>query len=236
MSDLATLNKQRWDNCHIPEAMAASFRSVANRLSALEAKKRYQAVEKTTGVPWWFIAVVHQRESSQNWNTYLGNGQALSKKTTIVPKGRGPFKSWEEGAEDALVNCAPYAAKNKDWSVGGSLALLERYNGLGYANKGLPSPYIWAGTDQYIKGKYVADGVFDANAVDKQLGCAGLLKFMGVFKTGVTVPAVIIGAGTVAATVHQGYNWPVIAGIAAGAAILVYIGVSIYNFRKQNVK
>jgi hypothetical protein len=62
--------------------------------------------------------------------------------------------------------------------VGGLLTMLERYNGLGYANKGIPSPYVWSGTDQYKSGKYVRDGVFDANAVDKQLGCAGLLLAM----------------------------------------------------------
>ncbi len=56
--------------------------------------------------------------------------------------------------------------------------MLEQYNGLGYFNRGLPSPYIWSGTDQYIKGKYVADRVFDPNVVDKQLGCAGLILAM----------------------------------------------------------
>jgi hypothetical protein len=56
--------------------------------------------------------------------------------------------------------------------------MLERYNGIGYANKGLPSPYIWSGTDQYVKGKYVADGVFSPDVVDKQLGCAGLIMAM----------------------------------------------------------
>ncbi len=56
--------------------------------------------------------------------------------------------------------------------------MLEQYNGLGYANRGIPSPYIWSGTDQYKSGKYVRDGVFDPNAVDTQLGCAGLLLAM----------------------------------------------------------
>src|SRR5690606_14680775 len=62
-----------------------------------------------------------------------------------------------------------------DWSIEGTLDILERYNGLGYRNKGLPSPYLWAGTDQYVKGKYVADGKFDPNHVDRQLGVAPIL-------------------------------------------------------------
>src|SRR5690606_2363417 len=61
------------------------------------------------------------------------------------------------------------------WSLANTLELLERYNGLGYRNKGLPSPYLWAGTDQYQKGKYVKDGKFDSNHVDQQLGVAPIL-------------------------------------------------------------
>ncbi|WP_249733577.1 hypothetical protein [Bradyrhizobium sp. sGM-13] len=95
-----------------------------------------------------------------------------------MPAGRGPFRSWEEAAIDALVNCAPYAARNKDWSIGRTLAKLEQYNGLGYAARGRPSPYIWAGTDQYRSGKYVRDGVYDPDVVDSQPGCAGLLMAM----------------------------------------------------------
>lgn len=45
-------------------------------------------------------------------------------------RGGGPFNSWEEAAIDTLVNCAPYVARNKDWSVGGALLMLEQYNGL----------------------------------------------------------------------------------------------------------
>ena len=76
------------------------------------------------------------------------------------------------------MNCAPYAARNKDWSIGGALTELEQYNGLGYASRGVPSPYLWAGTNQYKSGKYVRDGVYDPHAVDSQPGCAGLLLAM----------------------------------------------------------
>jgi hypothetical protein len=68
--------------------------------------------------------------------------------------------------------------RNKDWSIGPTLTKLEEYNGLGYSARRQPSPYIWAGTDQYESGKYVRDGVYDPNAVDHQLGCAGLLLAM----------------------------------------------------------
>lgn len=177
MADIALLKKRnaaRWAKAKLTRAK--EFVPVAKRLVA--AKDRYLVVEDRTGVPWFFIAVTHERESGQRWDRSLAQGDPWNRVSTHVPKGRGPFKSWEDAAYDALVNCAPHAAANKDWSVGGLLTMLERYNGLGYANKGIPSPYVWSGTDQYAMGKYVADGVFDAHAVDKQLGCAGLLLAM----------------------------------------------------------
>ncbi len=179
MPDLASLrarNAARWQNAKLTRG--PEFGPVASRLAAPAAKARYQAIEAKTGVPWFVIAVTHQRESSQDWSRSLAQGDPWNKKSTHVPKGRGPFASFEDAAIDALKNCAPYAARNTDWSVGGLLTMLEQYNGLGYFNRSLPSPYIWSGTDQYIKGKYVADGKFDPNVVDKQLGCAGLLLAM----------------------------------------------------------
>lgn len=141
-------------------------------------RSRYEPVAEATGVPWDVIGVIHYRESSGNFAGVLHNGDKVignGKKTTSVPKGRGPFSTWEEAAIDALMNCAPFLGKNTDWSISTTLDKLEAYNGLGYRNKGLPSPYLWAGTDQYVKGKYVADGKFDPNHVDQQLGVAPIL-------------------------------------------------------------
>ena len=87
------------------------------------------------------------------------------------------------------MSCPPYAARNKDWSPGGTLTLLEQYNGLGYFRMNRPSPYIWSGTDQYVSGKYVADGKYDPNAIDKQPGCAALLKAMMAIDPSITLGA-----------------------------------------------
>lgn len=170
---LTAQNAQRWRSAKV---IRTGFDAVAKRLCA--AKARYLAIQKRTGVPWFVVAVIHEREASQNWDRSIAQGDPWRSVSTHVPKGRGPFQSWEEAAFDALQNCAPYAARNKDWSAGSAMTLLEQYNGLGYANRGLPSPYIWSGTDQYVKGKYVADGVFNPDVVDAQLGCAGLILAM----------------------------------------------------------
>lgn len=171
---LTAKNARRWSVAKMTRG--PEFGLVARRLVA--AKSRYQGVAAKTGVPWFIIAVIHERESSQRWDRSLAQGDPWNRVSTHVPKGRGPFQSWEDAAIDALVNCAPHASRWKDWTAGGAMTLLESYNGMGYANKGIPSPYVWSGTDQYKSGKYVADGVFDASAIDKQLGCAGLILAM----------------------------------------------------------
>jgi lysozyme family protein len=183
IAPLITVNGARWIAMHVTPSLEPEINLVAGRLVA--AKSRYQNVSNQTKVPWYVIAVIHERESSQNWNDSLAQGDPWNQISVHTPKGRGPFSSWETSAVDALENCSPYAAKWTDWSIGGLLTLLEEYNGLGYFFHGVPSPYIWASTDQYKSGKYVADGQFDPNAVDQQMGCAALLKTMGALDTSI---------------------------------------------------
>jgi lysozyme family protein len=177
VTDLVALraaNARRWAAARLTR----SFSSIAKHLVDANAKQRYLTVSARTGVPWWFVAVVHERESSQSWSGSLAQGDPWNRVSVHVPAGRGPFASWEDAAVDALINCAPFAARNHDWGIGGTLTMLEQYNGLGYASRGFPSPYVWAGTDQYKSGKYVRDGVYDPHVTDTQLGCAGLLMTM----------------------------------------------------------
>ena len=146
--------------------------SAANTL--LKNKSRYQAIEDRTGVPWYFIAICHMRESSADFGTYLGNGQSLKRKTTIVPKGRGPFKSFEDGAVDALT--LEGLTDEDDWSLEHILYLSEKYNGFGYMRMGKASPYVWGLTNIAGLGKYVADGQYSATAKETQPGTAALLR------------------------------------------------------------
>jgi lysozyme family protein len=176
LTALKSLNEKRWANAKLTRSRAAEFKAPAQK--AVTSKARYQSIETRTGVSWIFIAVSHYRESSQNFNKSLAQGDPWNKVSTHVPTGRGPFASFEDAAVDALVNCAPHAARNTDWTIGGMLTLLEQYNGLAYANANRPSPYIWSGTDQYTIGKVVVDHGPIEEIVDKQLGCAGLIIAM----------------------------------------------------------
>lgn len=142
----------------------------ANRIIANRA--RYEEVSASTGVPWAFIAVLHYRESALNFNTHLHNGDSLKARTVHVPKGRPesgepPF-TWEESAIDALEY-----EKFKDlpsWTIEEICERAERYNGMGYHNMGKISPYLWSGTNLYVRGKYSSDGNYDSGMVDQQLG------------------------------------------------------------------
>lgn len=141
-------------------------------------KDRYQKIEQRTGVPWHFIALTHYRESSLDFRGVLHNGQKIigtGRKTTIVPKGRGPFSTFEEAAYDALVTVKGYS-RNLDWSIGPYIYRIEGYNGYGYHYRGIPSPYLWGGSNRQKRGKYVRDGVYDPNVWDTQLGVMTLLR------------------------------------------------------------
>lgn len=171
-----TKNARRWDSMVVDPAQVAGLDATAKKIVA--AKSRYLVVENKTGVPWFIIGVIHVREADQSWKANLAQGDPWDQVSIHVPKGRGPFKSWEDAAVDALKTCEPRAALWKDWSTGGALTLLESYNGYGYAKMGRPSPYVWAATNQYKIGKYVADGHYDPDVVDKQPGCAALISRM----------------------------------------------------------
>ena len=173
------------------EKLGQGYRNVWNRASLqlkdtdkakkaaegiIRDKDRYKVVEAATGVPWFWIGPAHNRESNRDFGGVLHNGQRIigtNKKTTLVPKGRGPFKSWDEAAIDALE--LKNLHKIDDWTLERCLYEWERYNGFGYFGK-INSPYVWASTTVEQTGKYTRDHFFDPNHDDVQLGTASILK------------------------------------------------------------
>jgi lysozyme family protein len=182
---LIQMNAHRWAAMHVSASRAPVVDEVAARLVEATAKASYQTVEAVTDVPWYVTAVIHEREASQSWTASLAQGDPWNKVSIHVPKGIGPFGSWAEAAEYTFKECAPRLAQWQNWTIGGLLTALEEYNGLGYAARGLPSPYVWACTDQYSRGKYVADGHYDPNAIDMQIGCGALLARMALIDVSV---------------------------------------------------
>ena len=141
-------------------------------------RARYEEVEQRTGVPWWFVGITHAMEASFNFSGHLHNGDPLSARTVQVPKGRpivwNPPNDWLSSAIDAMEYQG--FLNQHDWSLAPVLYRFEGYNGYGYYSKNINSPYLWSFSNQYSKGKFVADHVFDPNAVSKQCGAAVMLR------------------------------------------------------------
>ncbi len=150
----------------------------AQLLKLRPGEMRYRALGERLGIPWFFIAVVHSLECGSNFTLHLHNGDPLGARTTHVPKGRpvagDPPFTWEQSAEDAL-RMKGYVDQ-PDWSLAAMLFRWETFNGMGYRLRGLASPYLWSFSNIYKGGLFIADHVFDPNAMSKQCGAAVLLK------------------------------------------------------------
>lgn len=156
----------------IRQGMANTVNGVADRI--LRHKSEYMLVQDKTGVPWFLVGAIHNLEASCDFTTYLHNGDPLGRPTTHVPRGIMFGKDqWHLAAIDALRREG--MTRQTVWHLEHILYWSERYNGMGYARRGVNSPYVWSMTRAYSKGKYTGDGVYDPNAVSKQVGVAAVL-------------------------------------------------------------
>jgi len=173
---LRTEYMRLWQTCQVTRP--ADVNAQCTRL--LKGMSAYTEVASVILCPWYMVGVVHILETGGRWDAHLHNGDPLQKRTTHVPAGQpmdgDPPFTWVSSAIDALT------LKRWDrvgvWREPEMLYQLEAYNGWGYRayHSDVLSPYLWAGSDHYSRGKYVADGKWSANAVSKQIGAAVLLR------------------------------------------------------------
>lgn len=163
-----------WEGMEIRPNKKDAVRLGANKV--LAGQSRYMTVSGATGVPWFVIGVIHQMECGGNWRGCLANGDPYNQRTVNVPRGKGPWASWEAAAIWALR----YDGLDKitDWSPERLAYALEKYNGFGSRQRGVPSAYLWSFTNRYERGKYVSDGVWNATAVSGQPGGMAILKVL----------------------------------------------------------
>jgi lysozyme family protein len=171
-ADLKWEYETLWDSMRIRPEKSETVTRLARKL--IRAKPRYETVASRTGVPWFVVAALHERESGADFSSYLGNGEPLTRRTVLVPRGRGPFTSWEDGAFDALG--LDGLDKVKEWTPARACYEIEKFNGFGYRVKATRSPYLWSFSNHYARGKFVADGLFNARVVDAQCGAIPLVK------------------------------------------------------------
>lgn len=166
--------------CKVKPERVVVVDSYANKIEAN--KPRYEAIAHHVGCPWWVVGVIHLMECGLRFNAHLHNGDPLTARTKHIPSGRpvagNPPFVFEDSAIDALTMKGFH--KEKDWSIARVLFILEGYNGYGYRqyHPSVKTPYLWSFTNWYTKGKYVADGKYDGEAVSQQMGIAAVLKRM----------------------------------------------------------
>ena len=154
-----------WRSCVIRASRVAEVDAIVDRLVAH--KDRYTKAGLPQGVPWHVVAVVHMLEDGGNFAAPLHNGNPLRARTG---------HTWEASASDALMFDGLGTWKN--WSLPGTLFALERFDGFGYRQKKIHSPYLWSFSNQYSKGTFIGDNEFSPTAVAEQCGAAVLLRRM----------------------------------------------------------
>lgn len=148
----------------------------------LHDKMIYQEIYAATGVPVAVLMALSEREMSGNLHCYLGNGQHLTMRTTIVPVGRGPFPDTPDGfvrgALDALRidGLDKIAQTPEGWSLPRTAYEFELWNGFGYRARGIPSPYVFGATTVQRPGKFIRDHVYSATTMDPQLGALAIIE------------------------------------------------------------
>lgn len=175
-----------YDNAVIDSNRISEVKMVCEKI--LQNKSRYDYIQSKTGVPAYLVACLHYRETSLSFDRILHNGEKIigtGQVSKLVPAGRGPFTSWEQAAIDAL-HLMGYD-KVQNWSKYKALQLAERFNGMGYrkrvgdSGKAEYSPYVWAATSVSDEtGKFVADGSFDPEAPERQLGVAAIMLGLNI--------------------------------------------------------
>jgi lysozyme family protein len=177
-ADLRSEYQALYDRCTVRPGCEGNVAYYVKRLK--QGQPNYLLIEQQINVPWLFVGIIHGMECGFNFAGHLHNGDPLTARTVQVPKGRpiagSPPFTWHDSALDALR--LKKLDRVTDWSIPHMLYLLEGYNGFGYRRRGLPSPYLWSFSNNYEKGKFVADGRYDPEAVSKQCGAALMLRLM----------------------------------------------------------
>lgn len=178
--------KELWDAINEPGGLTRIPETMheAQAILAPEARARFEAVERRTGVPWFVTGIVLTREagSPPNFHAWLHNGDPMfdhtsaARRTVNVPAHRppDPAVSWEDGAVDAYE--IEGLLDRSDWSPALVAWLLEKFNGFGYRlYHHVRSPYLWGATAVQERGKYAADRTWDPTVMDPQIGGMALL-------------------------------------------------------------
>ena len=153
-------------------------------------RSRYQEVTDADGVPVVFIAPSFEREASSNFNLNPAQGWPLHSTSKWIPHN-GPFPDWKSAAIAAYrLNGLDKVGTGK-WTWPLICYFGEMFNGFGYRDwHHMHSPYLWGGTNIQTIGKYEADGKFNPDRMDAQLGIIPIGRRMAELEPSLALAAV----------------------------------------------
>lgn len=169
-----------FNTCVIREAHRSDINWAVGKIMETKNEERWLPAAQEVCCPWYFVGLIHYMEGAIDFRAHLHNGDPLSERTVQVPENRPPVwnppSDWTSSAIDSLT--LEGFANQSDWSIARILYRFERNNGFGSRRNGIYTPYLWSFSNHYSRGKFVADRVWDPDAVSKQVGCAVILKAM----------------------------------------------------------
>jgi lysozyme family protein len=119
-------------------------------------RRRYERAGAPVGVPWWFVAILHDLEGARSFHR---------------PE---PSRTWAQSATEGLMRRG--LADVGGWSITRALYRFERLDGFGYRSLDVASPYLWSFSQHYERGQFAADGAFHAHQVSRGCGAGVLLR------------------------------------------------------------
>lgn len=176
--DIASEYLRFWQTMAIRSDRRDQVKQMATRIAA--GQGRYQKVaDQFPGLPWYVVGILHAMECACNFKEHLHNGDPLSARTVHAPANRPPIwdpatMTWEDSAQDAIR--VDGFDKVGSWPLPRMLYMFEQYNGFGPRKRfGKATAYLWSFSNHYVRGKYVADGKWDPEAISDQAGASVLL-------------------------------------------------------------
>ncbi len=172
--------RKLFSSCKIRDDKRSEVQWYTSKITDPTRRKLYDQVSDETCVPWYFVAIIHGMECGFDVKAHLHNGDPLKAKTVQVPANRRPCGTRRRTGCRRLSMPSVMTSSTKRLtgisrrsSIAGGLQRLAEPRAL--LNH---TPYLWSFSNHYSKGKFVADGVWDANAVSKQCGAAVMLKML----------------------------------------------------------
>jgi len=195
---------------HMKITSVAEVNATAEKLLKFIDEGRYKAACDATGVPEIVAAASFEREASSDFRRSAAQGDFLFQVSHDVPRGLGPYvnagdknpedwkKAWDEAAIAAykIDGLDQVGATNWSWEI--ACFKEELFNGFGPRMHGRHSGYLWAGSNIYTGGKYIADGPngWSETAVDSQLGVIPIMFRMVELRPLLTLPIAYPSATT----------------------------------------